>query len=406
MAEPGTQKNRTGINQIPVPKQAPRGVVSSLSSGPTELRNPVQSSPIGRFQKQKQIKEFESATSIPIQSVFKSRKNNTSDTKSGEGSKTSSPGWGVMGAATDMISSIIPDNGKNTAFKEQQQLGNALMTVNPMVGAIYKAASIVGELTGTNVSKMSQDQATAAGIDGATRFLNNLHAYIPGTGILGTTLNAEKSHLIDEMAGGYGGTVDDINVSETMGNQNYLFGKQKANRFIRDMNDKNKLLTDINQTNTLRKQSDYGTDLAQQNLNRYAGTNYSNIYLGRSGMKFAELNEVRLMLANRKQTETSNVEKFANGGTVYPKGVLHKELHHITDTAPELEGKITRKGIPVIALDETGEIQQIAEIERNEICLSKEITDQIEELREIGDDDAMRRAGKLIVNEIKTLCLI
>lgn len=309
----------------------------------------------------------------------------------------------IGNAAMDMISGLIPDKGKNTSFKEQQQIGNVLMKANPMVGGIYKAASILGELTGTNVSKMSADQAKAAGIGSGTKTLNNLASYVPGVGVLGSTVDSEKSHLIDSMAGAYGGSVSDINTAGTMGEQNYLFGKRKANRFIREMNDVNKLLTDINTTNTLRKSSDYGVDIAQQNLNRYAGTNYMDMRMGKNGMKFIELDEVRLLLANRKQNK--EVEKFANGGVIdgenlMPTGRLHKELHHIADSNPELEGVVTRKGIPVVAIDENGDLQAVAEIERDEICLSKSLTDEIERLRNIGDEQAMIDAGKLLVSEI------
>lgn len=340
-----------------------------------------------------------------IQTSVKTPDVKTPDTTSGEGSLSQGKGWNVLSAATDMASGLIPDKGLNTSFREQQQIGNALMKLNPMVGGIYKAASIVGELTGTNVSKMSAQQADAAGINNTAKTLNNIASYIPGVGILGKTANAEKSHIIDSMAGGYGGTVGDINTAENMGGQNYLFGKRKAQSFISDMNYKNKLLTDINTTNTLRKSSNYGMDIAQQNLNRYAGTNYMNMHIGKHGMKFQTLDEIRLMLANRKQVETSNVEKFANGGllegeNLMPQGQLHARLHNMHESDPDLAAKLTRKGIPVVALTEDGDIQQVAEIEHSEWIWSKSLTDKIEDLRKDGSDETMIEAGKILVEEI------
>jgi hypothetical protein len=304
----------------------------------------------------------------------------------------------------DVAAGLIPDKGKNTSFKEQQQIGNALMKANPMVGGIYKAASFLGELTGTNVSKMNDEQAKAAGISGATKALNNISSYIPGVGVLGSTVDAEKSHLIDEMRSAYGGTAAGIDTAGTMGGQNYLFGKRKANKYIKLMNERNELITDISQTNTLRKQSDYGTDLAQQNLNRYAGTNYMDMRMGRSGLKLDSLMEIRTMLANR-HSETKEVEKFTNGGVLegtnmIPSGKLHKELHHIEDSDSELAENLTRKGIPVVALSEGGEIEQVAEIEHSEITLSKALTDKLEELRKDGSEEAMIEAGKILVEEI------
>lgn len=362
----------------------------------------AQGNPLGSFKNNKQYKTESAGTPPVTKKQFKDLKP-PSDTTTGNGALSKTTGANVLDAATNMISGLIPDKGKNTAFQEQQQIGNALMKINPMVGGIYKAASIVGELTGTNVSKMSAEQAKAAGINSATKTLNNLAAYIPGVGILGSTIDAEKSHVIDSMAGAYGGSVSNINTATTMGGQNYLFGRGKAQQFIEDMNYKNKLLTDINQTNTLRKQSDYGMDIAQQNLNRYAGTNYMNVHLGRNGLKFLELDEVRVMLANRQQKQ--NIEKFANGGVIdgeniLPQGQLHARLHHMEESDPELAAKLTRKGIPVVALTEGGEIEQVAEIEHSEWIWSKSLTDKIEDLRKDGSDEAMIDAGKILVEEI------
>lgn len=316
------------------------------------------------------------------------------------GSAISSP---LGNAVMDMTASLIPDSGKNTNFQAQQQIGNALMSVNPMIGGIYKAASIVGELTGTNVSQMTKDQAKAAGINNATRFANNFASYLPGVGILGSIAKAEKSHVIDSMASAYGGTVGDINTAGTMSGQNYLFGRGKASNFIYDMNEKNRIMTDINTTNTLRKSSDYGIDLAQQNLNRYAGTNYMNMRMGKHGMKFATLDEIRVMLANRKQVK--EVEKFANGGTLngenlIPSGMLHARLNHIHESDPELAANLTKKGIPVVAITENGDYEQIAEIENSELILTQALTKKLEELRKDGSDEAMIEAGKLLVDEI------
>jgi hypothetical protein len=76
---------------------------------------------------------------------------------------------------------------------------------------------------------------------------------------------------------------------------------------------------------------------------------------------------------------------------VIPEGALHARLHHM-----ETDNKITRKGIPVI--DKQGEQQ--AEIERNEIIFSLEVTNKLEELRKDGSDKAALEAGKLLVDEI------
>lgn len=80
-----------------------------------------------------------------------------------------------------------------------------------------------------------------------------------------------------------------------------------------------------------------------------------------------------------------------NQKNIIPEGALHARKHHM-DNADEL----TKKGIPVI--DEEG--QQQAEIERDEIIFTLEVTKKLEELYEKGTDEAAIEAGKLLVKEI------
>lgn len=99
--------------------------------------------------------------------------------------------------------------------------------------------------------------------------------------------------------------------------------------------------------------------------------------------------------------------KFKNGGkteeldapkieettqkNIIPEGALHARKHNM-DNAENL----TKKGIPVI--DNEGEQQ--AEIEKNEIIFTLEVTKKLEELMKDGSDKAAIEAGKLLVKEI------
>lgn len=109
-----------------------------------------------------------------------------------------------------------------------------------------------------------------------------------------------------------------------------------------------------------------------------------------------------------KQGWPNFFQKFEEGGkvNVIPEGALHARKHNIN--TPELDGKITKKGIPVIIEGENG-IKQVAEIERNEIIFTKETTEKLEKLRDQYSDyehsskekDAIAiEAGKLLVQEI------
>jgi hypothetical protein len=132
------------------------------------------------------------------------------------------------------------------------------------------------------------------------------------------------------------------------------------------------MLAEIGRVNTQRKQSDYYQDLQNLNINRYAGQNYLNTTVGKNGMKLMSAEEARRIVALRKVEE--GPEKLQNGGTIpatedqsiIPEGKLHKELHHLDKVNPELAEDLTRKGIPVITVDENGETSQVAEVERSE----------------------------------------
>ena len=107
--------------------------------------------------------------------------------------------------------------------------------------------------------------------------------------------------------------------------------------------------------------------------------------------------------------QLKNIET-AEEPSVIPDGALHAHKHNL-----DLDG-ITKKGIPVIQnvndevetlaeiQQEGGELQQSAEIEREEIIFSKELTDFIEEKRkewhETGSNEILEEVGKRVTKEI------
>lgn len=105
------------------------------------------------------------------------------------------------------------------------------------------------------------------------------------------------------------------------------------------------------------------------------------------------------------KTEEPVVQEFKEGGSfnVIPEGALHARKHNM-----DIEG-ITSKGIPVVSQAEGGEIEQQAEIERNEVILRLEVTKKLEELQEkyYSDDYTQKQkdefaieAGKLLTYEL------
>lgn len=87
-----------------------------------------------------------------------------------------------------------------------------------------------------------------------------------------------------------------------------------------------------------------------------------------------------------------------------PEGALHKNKHHIIDENPELKGKITEKGIPVIVESEGGEVIQQAEVEREELVLRKQLTDKVEEAyKQYYNDNTPKKVKEELATEIGKL---
>lgn len=105
-------------------------------------------------------------------------------------------------------------------------------------------------------------------------------------------------------------------------------------------------------------------------------------------------------------TLDSILPKFKEGGkvNVIPEGALHARLHHM-DNADNL----TKKGIPVVSEKEGGELEQQAEIEREEVILRLEVTQQLENLKKKYEsseysqkekDQFAIEAGKILTYEL------
>jgi len=229
--------------------------------------------------------------------------------------------------------------------------------------------------------------------------------FFPGNPIaaLASTKVNKATEMTDEtrqLSNAFGGSVEDISTANSMSGGRYLFGGSKINSLIDKANRDNKLFTEMGITNTQRKQSTYGADIAQQNRNRYAGNTYNSNRIGKNGLKLMSVSEIKELLERRRQ---SNIESFQNGGVigvdvnVIAEGKYHAHLNHLEDTGNE---GLTKKGIPVVTHSEGGEIEQIAEIEKKELIFRLEVTNKLEELFKDGSDEAMIEAGKLVAEEI------
>lgn len=314
---------------------------------------------------------------------------------------------GALNTASNLVVSQM-NIAEDSSFHGTQQVGQALSAFGPygaLAGAALTGGAALAEGLGVGTAQINKSQAEAAGLSGGQRILNNIAGILaPGIGAaLGKTMSAtQKTAETQAMSGAYADAIGDIDAASSMGDKRYVFGKDNINNLIAEANRKNAILTEIGRTNTLRKQSDYGQDLATQNQRIYAGTSYAQSAIGKNGMKIASVDEIRKILELRKQDE---IQAFQNGGVigidvnVIPEGKYHAHKNHLGEINEEYED-LTKKGIPVVVHSEGGELEQVAEIEKMELIFRLEVTEKLEELFKDGSDKAMIEAGKLVAVEI------
>lgn len=319
------------------------------------------------------------------------------------------PGW--LGTAANAVSSIAKPFAQMNTTASQTSLSMrdtisdaAIQSGNPYAMAIGAAAKIVdaiGDATGFHIDDIDKDAGNRAGVNGGIRFLNNAMNAIPGSSLIMAAFSPEKTMEAgklndygEDVASAYSGSQNDISAAGKLAGKRTLFGigRSTMDDFISKSNSQASIINEIGRTNSLAKRSDYSTNIAQQNLNRYAGTNYQTYAVGKRGMKIMSKKELQDILATRKLQKGGVIGTDTN---ILPEGSLHARLNHLQDVNPDLEDT-TRKGIPV--LDENG--NQVAEIERNEIVLRLELTQKIEELMKDGSDEAMIECGRLLVDEL------
>lgn len=421
----------------------------------------------------------------------------------------------MMGGAASALSTISGALNKNQTGTQQavnSAVHQGLQAAGPKGMAISMAASVLDGIAGAagiTTDVVNSASADRAGFKGENT-ANELLSAIPGMSLitggigaaLGKTTEASKSQYIDGMGIGYSASVQDINAAADMGGKNLLFGRNKADAFVRKANATNQLMTNIAMQSEMAKNNSSAQLYQQQNFNKYAGST-PRLLLSKKGGIIPELDSARVLLrkldthkvrglninalladidtlfnpdqkknivstvsqlvadskdglsskdisdliknqmldvekdpqavgikivenivsnkkelakilkkngveqfipildnpnnvdnvkvlgeilsqisANKSYADGGEVTKYQLGGKItsnyIPEGALHRNKHHIEDVAPELEGQITEKGIPVVS-DTDGEVTQHAEIEGLELTLSLPTSKKLEE---------------------------
>lgn len=341
------------------------------------------------------------------------------------GAKTVNNLNGKFGGAFQMGDQLI--GNLNTALVGNEKTGstaqvmsgvkdighNVVSQFNPMGGMINTGAKTIGNLiggtkdrvegTGSQIQGMISDGLSMLGPIGmAAGAALNLINGIGGKRI--DKLVDNTSDISNEYSGSkkfISNSIDKYS-NKKAGLFDFGFHRKGQNAITRARRMQNTTL-DITDAGKKRLNNQIGQSLASKNFNTYNGLD--NMYsLAKNGMKFPELDEARAFLQKRP-TQSTETQKFQLGGkmNLIPEGALHARKHNLEKVNPELEGQITRKGIPVVAQGEGGVIQQ-AEIEKEEVIFRKEFTDELERLYKQYQDDSSEdiaiEAGKLICFEL------
>ena len=90
------------------------------------------------------------------------------------------------GAAVDVMKSSGLKVDENSAFEQQQAVGDALMAIpspyTQIAGIALKAGSALDQAMGTNLNTISKNDAKEAGISTGARIANNVLSFLPTGG--------------------------------------------------------------------------------------------------------------------------------------------------------------------------------------------------------------------------------
>lgn len=327
-----------------------------------------------------------------------------------------STGGSIASTALGAFNSIdgiknIENTGKtaNVLGGVEKMATNISSKINPLGSSIASAGKTAGYLIGGKKDRVEGAGSKITGM--VSQGLSYLGPIGMAAGAALNMINGIGGKRVDsftdlskEFSSDFSGSA--INVSNThdkysnkkAGLFDFGFAK-KGNAAVDKAVGQQMAILDTQDENKKRLNNNISQDIQNVVLNKYQGNNH-NIMLSKQGLKFPELDAVREML------ESSKVKTFKSGGkiekeNIIPTGALHKNLHNIDDIGID----ITKKGIPVVTMDEGGEFkEQIAEVEAAEWTLSLDVTKQIEEYwnnyKESGDDNIAIECGKYLVDQI------
>lgn len=323
-------------------------------------------------------------------------------------------GMGSLGNMASTVSSLIPQTeqsgltaGLNAGYDAAANAVSAIPGVGTIIGGAMKIGGMLSD--GLTALGVGTDQMTTT-----DKILDSKFMKLTPIGLI-NSFGAKKADTIvkdndafEQVGSSYGGTTDVVdNALEKSGKKYGLLsgkGRNKANREIARAKLQQTKMGNIadEARDAFSNQSASLSMINNRNLlGMTGGYQQRGSYIGRNGLKLPSAEEMQkavetvARIRQKKLSESKPVEEFKDGGkmNVIPEGALHAHKHHM-----DVEG-ITPKGIAVVTQEEGGVVQH-AEIERNEIIFTKEVTEELERLYKDGSDEAAIQAGKLIAKQI------
>ena len=321
----------------------------------------------------------------------------------------------LISTGLNLVGEFIPGKDYSGTYGDTQQtLDSAYDTIADAVSVIpgfgqaasfiMKGAGLVSDLV-SNLGGGTDNMTKLDSILGSSFLQLTPFGLINGFGGKKADTITKNQVAFEQVGSSYGGTSSTVDDALTKSGKKYgLFSKgamNEANQEIAEAKRQQSVMADIADTATDRRNLVYSMSAINGNRRAYqlqGGYQQGNIRVGKNGMNIDLINRAKQILSYTEIEPVSPqlLSKFKEGGSinVIPDGALHARKHNM-----DIEG-ITKKGIPVVSENKDGEIEQQAEIEKEEIIMRLEVTQKLEELAKEGTDEAALEAGKLLVEEI------
>ena len=305
------------------------------------------------------------------------------------------------------------------------------------MGAISSIGGGLFDTAGSMLGKSFDDGATDAVVGVASNVASMFGPWGQAAGLAFKGLNfldkalgkSTKSVNINSGISGYSGS--DLNYK----GKDFRFSQNRSRkREIRQINKLKKTaaagkFNAQDQQQQLAARNQAIGNVSMTNQTQLAGGQDYSVLTAKKGATLQDIrNYIKVRNIEKEVAQNSNlddnlekieIQKFQNGGNLIPSGALHKNKHNLESINSDLDGEITKKGIPVISyaeegdileyesdgktpkiLAEGGEVIQHAEIEKDEVILNLSLTKKLVELMKKDTPEAMIEAGKILAREL------